>query len=323
MCILVTGAAGFIASKVSEKLLSDGHQVVGIDNLNDYYDVRLKEWRLRTLGSYQHFKFIHDDIINYEVIESLFKKYQFDAVFNLAARAGVRASVKDPWSYYDTNVKGTLNLLECCKKYKVNTFILASTSSLYGETETPFKVENRTDTVLSPYAASKKAAEVLCHSYHYLYNINVSIPRYFTVYGPAGRPDMSCFKFMIKIDRGEAIDVYGDGMQARDFTYIEDIAEATVKCLNFRGYNIFNVGNDQPVELIKMVKLLEVLLGKEAKMNFLPRHPADALITWADLTKTLELLKWRPKVDLEEGLAKAVTWYSANRDWAKNIKVTN
>jgi len=321
MRILVTGSAGFIAAKVSEKLLSDGNQVVGIDNLNDYYDVRLKEWRLRALQSHRHFTFIHEDITNYEIMENLFETHHFEAVFNLAARAGVRASVQDPWVYYDTNVKGTLNLLECCKKYKVNNFVLASTSSVYGETETPFKVENRTDAVLSPYAASKKAAEVLCHSYHYLYGINISIPRYFTVYGPAGRPDMSCFRFMVKIDRGEEIDVYGEGTQARDFTYIEDIAEATVKCLKFSGYNIFNVGNDRPVELMKMIRLLESLLEKEANINFLPRHPADSQITCADLTKTQELLKWRPKVSLEEGLAKLVSWYSANKDWAKNIKL--
>lgn len=320
MRILVTGSAGFIASKVSEKLLSGG-VVVGIDNLNDYYDVRLKEWRLRALQSHRHFTFIHEDITHYEIMESLFATHQFEAVFNLAARAGVRASVQDPWIYYDTNVKGTLNLLECCKKYNVNNFVLASTSSVYGETEIPFKVENRTDAALSPYAASKKAAEVLCHSYHYLYGINISIPRYFTVYGPAGRPDMSCFRFMVKIDRGAEIDVYGDGTQARDFTYVDDIAEATAKCLKLSGYNIFNVGNDRPVELMKMIRVLERLLGKKARINFLPRHPADSLLTCADLSTTQKLLNWRPEISLEKGLANLVNWYSANKDWVKDISL--
>lgn len=320
MRILITGAAGFIAAKVAEKLLQDGYKITGVDDLNDYYDVRLKQWRVKKLQSHDHFNFIHDDIVNYRFLEELFRKHQFEGVINLAARAGVRASTEDPWIYYDTNVKGTLNLLECCKKYRVNQFILASTSSVYGTGETPFRTENKTDTPLSPYAASKKAAEVLCHSYHYLYGINISILRYFTVYGPAGRPDMSYFKFLLQIDRDEAIDVYGDGKQARDFTYVDDVVEATIRCLQLSGYNIFNVGSDRPMELINMIRILEKLLGKKAKMNFLPRHPADNLITWADISQTRELLQWKPRVNLETGLEHFVQWYFENRDWAKNIK---
>ncbi len=321
MKFLVTGSAGFIASKIAEKLLTEGHQVIGIDDLNDYYDTRLKEWRLSQLKSFGRFEFLHQDISNYEKIHKIFKENEFEAVFNLAARAGVRASVEDPWRYYDTNVKGTLNLLECCKNYNIKKFVLASTSSIYGNTETPFNTENKTDNPLSPYAASKKGAEALCYSYHYLYKINVSIPRYFTVYGPAGRPDMSYFKFMLKIDRNEAIDVYGDGSQSRDFTYVGDVAKATIKCLKLEGYNVLNIGNDRPVVLMDMIKIVEKLMGKKARINYLSRHPADNLITWADLTKTQELLKWRPQVKLEDGLEKVVAWYSENRDWAKNIKI--
>jgi len=323
MIHLVTGTAGFIGSKVAEKLLDKGDQVIGIDNLNDYYDVRVKQWRLGNLQKRKNFQFVNGDIISYEVVEGLFKKHAFDAVFNLAARAGVRASVEDPWIYYDTNVKGTLNLLESCRNHGVDRFILASTSSVYGETETPFNVANKTDTPLSPYAASKKGAEALCYSYHYLYHLNVSIPRYFTVYGPAGRPDMSYFKFILKIDRGEAIDVYGDGKQSRDFTFIDDVAEATVRCLDLSGYNVFNVGNDRPVILLDMIHFLEELLGKKAKMNFMARHPADNPITWADLGKTQELLRWRPQVPMEEGMQRVVKWYLENKDWVKNIKLAD
>lgn len=323
MSMLVTGVAGFIGSNVAEKLLQQGHPVVGVDNCNDYYDVRIKEWRLDQLRRRENFRFVPGDIGDWEVIAPLFRQQKFTAVFNLAARAGVRASVENPWVYYDTNVKGTLNLLECCRQNNVKKFILASTSSVYGEIPTPFDPEAKADAPLSPYAASKKGAEALCYSYHYLYQIDVIIPRYFTVYGPAGRPDMSYFKFMLKIDRGEAIDVYGDGKQSRDFTYVEDVAEATVKCLNLSGYQIFNVGNDRPVELLAMIKTLENLMGKPVRMNFLPRHPADNPITWADLTKTRELLNWRPEVPLEEGLRRVVAWYQENKDWVSKIKLAD
>lgn len=321
MFYLVTGSAGFIGANVAEKLLKTGHKVIGVDNLNDYYDPVLKEWRLKQLASFEDFKFFKEDIANYPAMRHLFEMYPFDGVFNLAARAGVRASVEDPWIYYETNVKGTLNLLECCRHFGVKKFILSSTSSIYGDMETPFKIESRTDTPLSQYSASKKAAETLCHTYHYLYGMDISIPRYFTVYGPAGRPDMSYFRFIIKIDRGEPIDVYGDGNQSRDFTFVEDVAEATVRSLKLSGYQVFNVGNDNPLELLEMIGIIEELLKTKAKLNFLPRHPADNLATWADISKTKELLDWKPRVKMEDGLKEVVNWYFENKDWLRNLEL--
>ena len=323
MAYFVTGAAGFIGSKVAEKLLDRGEKVVGIDNMNDYYDVRVKQWRLQHLQKNSRFQFVQGDIGDLELLKNIFNEHQFDAVFNLAARAGVRASVADPWVYYQTNVTGTLNLLECCRQKGIRKFILASTSSVYGETETPFNVGNKTDTPLSPYAASKKGAEALCYSYHYLYKIDVSIPRYFTVYGPAGRPDMSYFKFLLKIDRGLPIDIYGDGKQKRDFTFVDDVAEATVRCLDLRGYNIFNVGNDRPVELHQMITLLEKLMGKSANKNYMDRHPADNPVTWANLDRTLKLLNWRPQVPLEDGLKEVCDWFAENKVWLREIDLTD
>ncbi len=264
MNLLVTGTAGFIASKVTELLLKRGHKVVGIDNLNDAYDVRLKEWRLRQLERFENFTFHRIDITGPTQLEPLFEKLNFEAVINLAARAGVRASTENPSLYLDTNIMGTLNLLELCRKYRIKKFILASTSSIYGEMSLPFTEDKKTDFPLSPYAASKKGAEALCYTYHYLYGIDISIPRYFTVYGPAGRPDMSVFIFSKKIYADEEIPVYGDGNQKRDFTYIDDIAEGTIKALKPLHYEIINLGSDHPVKLNYVISLIENILGKKA-----------------------------------------------------------
>jgi len=296
MLFLVTGSAGFIGANVADKLLKKGHKVVGVDNLNDYYDPVLKEWRLKQLASYEDFKFFKEDIVNYAAIKQLFETHPFDGVFNLAARAGVRASVEDPWMYYDTNVKGTLNLLECCRHFGVKKFILSSTSSIYGNSETPFKIENRTDTPLSPYSASKKAAETLCYTYHYLYDIDVTVFRYFTVYGPAGRPDMSIFRFVQWISEGRPVQVYGDGRQSRDFTFVEDIARGTIAGLKPLGYEVINLGSDEPVVLMDAIRLIEHLVNREALLEYKPRHPADVLATWADIGNAERLLGWRPQM---------------------------
>ena len=236
---LVTGAAGFIGWKVSEFLLKRGYHVTGIDNLNDYYDPSLKRWRIKTLSAYKGFKFHKMDISDIRLVRRLFRSNRFDAVFHLAARAGVRASLEDPWVYLDTNTKGTLNLLECMKDHGIKKMILASTSSLYSYAQMPFREDAITDRPLSPYGATKKSAELFGYTYHYLYGIDVVIPRYFTVYGPAGRPDMSYFRFIKNIYNGEPITVYGDGRQKRDFTYVDDIAEGTIRCLDVKGYEIF------------------------------------------------------------------------------------
>ena len=329
--VLVTGCAGFIGWKVSERLLQENVNVVGVDNLNDYYDVRLKDWRLIQLKAKsqesglkgdREFNFQQCDISSFDAVKTVFSNYKLDAVINLAARAGVRASVEDPWVYLDTNVKGTLNLLECCKEFGVNKFVLASTSSLYGLNEMPFREIDRTDSPLAPYSATKKGAEVLCYSYHYLHGLDISIPRYFTVYGPAGRPDLSIFIFIKNIDNGITIPVFGDGRQQRDFSYIDDIADGTLKCLQPFGYEIFNLGNDNPVELMYVIDLIEDALGKKAVMKFLPRHPADVFATWAHIEKSKERLNWYPKTTIEEGIKKTVEWYLGNKEFINSLKST-
>ncbi|MBI5187494.1 MAG: GDP-mannose 4,6-dehydratase [Nitrospirae bacterium] len=335
--VLVTGCAGFIGWKVSERLLEENINVIGVDNLNDYYDPRLKEWRLAKLrvkssefglprfaergrGVRSEFNFHQCDISSLDAVKTVFANYKLDAVINLAARAGVRTSVENPWVYLDTNVKGTLNLLEYCKDFVVNKFVLASTSSIYGLNEIPFREIDRTDSPLAPYSATKKGAEVLCYSYHYLYGLDISIPRYFTVYGPAGRPDMSIFIFIKNIDNGIPITVFGDGKQQRDFSYIDDIADGTLKCLQPFGYEIFNLGSDNPVELMYVINLIEDALGKKAVMEFMPRHPADVPVTWADIEKSKERLNWYPKTTIEEGIKRTVEWYLENKEFVNTLK---
>ena len=357
MNILVTGAAGFIASKVCEFLLTDGHSVVGIDNLNDAYDVRLKDWRLAQIKNKPGFEFHGLDICDRPSLQQLFEQHSklnkrikpktpFDAVINLAARAGVRQSVENPWVYYETNVTGTLNLLELCKEFGVKKFVLASTSSLYGQPNQPnrpgkldnsgkrnkleklaklnklnkpFSESDSTDRPLSPYAASKKAAEALCYTHHYLHQLDITVLRYFTVYGPAGRPDMSLFRFVQWINEGHEITVFGDGKQSRDFTYVDDIARGTIAGLKPLGYEVINLGTDEPIVLNTAIQLVEQLLKLKAKVDYKPRHPADVLATWADISKAKKLLKWYPRTSLKDGLAGLVDWYHENREWASQI----
>jgi len=319
---LVTGTAGFIGSKVAELLLREGHTVVGVDNLNDAYDVRLKEWRLAQLQPLPGFTFRRLDITNKAGLEALFQEHAFNAVLNLAAWAGVRRSVENPWVYVDTNVTGTLNLLELGKRFEVPKFVLASTSSLYGkDNPMPYREDANTDHPLSPYAASKKAAEALAYTYHYLYGLDVTVFRYFTVYGPAGRPDMSLFRFVKWISEGEPVVVFGDGQQKRDFTYVDDIARGTILGLKPLGYEIINLGSDTPVVLMDAIRLIERLTGREANLVFKPRHPADVLATWAEIGKAERLLGWRPRMNIDKGLEQLVKWYSAQREWASTLKL--
>ena len=316
---LVTGVAGFIASKVCEFLLADGHKVVGVDNLNDAYDVRLKEWRLKQLQDRPDFQFHAVDICKQDQLRDLFSS-GFQAVINLAARAGVRQSVENPWVYIETNITGTLNLLELCKEFEVKKFVLASTSSLYGaKNPVPFQENADTNAPLSPYAASKKGAEALCHSYHYLYDMDITVVRYFTVYGPAGRPDMSLFRFVQWISEEQEVTVFGDGQQSRDFTYVDDIARGTIKALKPLGYETINLGSDEPVVLMDAIHLIEQMVGKKASLDFQPRQPADVMSTWADITKAARLLEWKPEYDFKRGLEALVHWYQANRAWAKEV----
>ena len=321
MKYLVTGCAGFIGWKVTEFLLEMGHTVVGVDNINAAYDTQVKQWRLKQLEGTPNFEFHRSDICDREALRAIFNTH-CDAVINLAARAGVRQSVENPWVYVDTNVTGTLNLLELCREFEVQKFVLASTSSLYGANNAlPFSEEANTDGPLSPYAASKKGAESLCHSYHHLYGIDVTIFRFFTVYGPAGRPDMSAFRFVQWISEGKPVIVYGDGKQSsRDYTYLEDIARGVIAGLKPLKYEVINLGSDSPIVLIDTIRLIEELVGKEAELSHHPFHPADVRATWADIRKAEKLLGWRPQVTFREGITALVEWYQANREWAQHIQ---
>lgn len=332
MPTLLTGAAGLIGHSVAKHLLHANHRVVGVDDLNDAYDPRLKQWRLadieRTLSgsdAENGFRLFRADIGDKRAVENGFPEWQdafgpFDAVINLAARAGIRASVADPHIYYQTNVGGTLNLLECCRHYNVPKFVLASTSSLYGSANSlPYREDANTDRPLSPYAASKKAAETLAYSYHHLHGIDVSILRYFTVYGPAGRPDMAVFRFVRRIAEGEPIVVFGDGSQSRDFTYVDDIAKGTVAAMKPVGFETFNLGGDHPIRVSELIERIANLVGRKPVLEHRLAHPADATATWADISKAKSVLGWRPEVSLEEGLSRAVEWYRENRELARGI----
>lgn len=316
---LVTGCAGFIASRVAALLMQDGHRVVGIDNVNDYYDTSLKEHRLKSLES-GLFSFHRADIEDRAALQKIFDACKFDAVFNLAARAGVRYSMENPFIYETTNSLASLNLLDEMRRTGVSKYVLASTSSLYAGQPMPFKESLPVNTPISPYAASKKGAEVMAHSYHHLYGTDVSICRYFTVYGPAGRPDMSIFRFIRWIDDGVPIQLFGDGEQSRDFTYVDDIARGTILAAKSVGYEIINLGGGgTPVSLNTLIHMIEERLGKQAKIDYLPFHKADIKTTSADITKAGDLLAWKPQVGLDEGLDQSVAWYQNNKPWSQQI----
>ena len=320
--ILLTGVAGFIANKTAQFLLEQGHNVVGVDNMNDYYDVRIKQHRLEKIIDHPNFTFHHLDIEDYSALEPLFKENKFDAVLNLAARAGVRYSLINPHVYMTTNANATLNLLELMRQNNVKKMVLASTSSLYAGQPMPFVETLPVNTPISPYAASKKAAEMMCYSYSYQYDLDISIVRYFTVYGPAGRPDMSIFRFIKWIDEGTPITLYGDGSQARDFTYIDDIAKGTIAAMKPVGFEIFNLGGgNNPISINYTIEFAEKHLGKKAVIENKPFHKADILETWANIDKAKEILNWEPTVSLDEGLEKSIDWYLENKDWLKDINV--
>jgi len=314
--ILVTGAAGFIGAHTVQLLLEQGHEVVGIDNLNDYYDVRLKQHRLETLHGVEGFKFLEMDIEDRGALESLFAGY------NLAARAGVRYSMINPYVYYQTNVLGTLNLLECLRQFKVPRFILASTSSLYSGADAPFSESKSTDRPISTYAASKKAAEVLAHSYTHNFGIHTTVLRFFTVYGPAGRPDMGVFRFIQNIANGKPIDLYGDGTQARDFTYVTDVSKAIALALDHSTpYDILNVGGGrQIIQINELIALIEKELGRKADIKHHPANAADMFLTHADPTRMEDSLGWQPETDIETGIRRTVEWYLTNREFVDGLE---
>jgi UDP-glucuronate 4-epimerase len=316
---LVTGAAGFIGARTSELLIGDGHTVTGIDNLNEAYDLRMKEYRLKRLRSMEGFTFHKLDISDKSVIEP-FKGQKFDGVINLAARAGVRASVDDPWVFVESNVLGTLNMLELCRQTGTSKFIVASTSSIYGA-EPPYPTPETASSSepLQPYAASKKGAEAMCHAYHHLYGIDVSVVRYFTVYGPAGRPDLAIFRFVQWIMEGRPVLVNGDGEQSRGFTYIDDIARGTILALKPVGHEVINLGGHEVITINDLIKLTEDVVGKKADVRYGPPNPADMFTNWADVSKAGALLGWEPQYNMQAGVEKLVEWYNTEREWASDI----
>lgn len=319
--VLITGAAGFIGARTTQLLLKENINVMGVDNLNDYYDIRLKKHRLKILLENKYFKFYKTDIENQKELKKIFKENKIDAVINLAARAGVRYSLKNPFIYASTNYNGSLNLLDLMRVYDIKKYVMASTSSIYAGSEMPYKETSSVNQPISPYAASKKAAELIAYTYAHQFNLDVSILRYFTVYGPAGRPDMSVLRFIKWIDEGSPIVLYGDGTQSRDFTYIDDISFGTILAAKSKGkYEIINLGGgNNPVSINLLISKIENLLSKNAVINQKPFHSADVQTTWADITKAEEILKWTPKISLDKGLIETVEWYKKNVGWIKEI----
>ena len=316
---IVTGAAGFIGARTAELLIKDGNTVVGIDNLNDAYDPRMKDYRLERLQSMSGFTFHKLDISDKSVIES-FLGQSFDGVIHLAARAGVRASVDNPWIFVDSNVTGTVNMLEIARKTGTPKFVVASTSSIYGANPPyPTPETASSSEPLQPYAASKKGAEAMCHAYHHLHGIDVSVVRYFTVYGPAGRPDLALFRFVQWVTEGRPVLVNGDGEQSRGFTYIDDIARGTILALKPVGYEVINLGGHEVITINNLIKLIEDVIGKQADVQHGPPNPADMFTNWADVSKAGALLGWEPQYDMRSGVEKLVEWYNAERAWASEI----
>ena len=323
MNVLVTGCAGFIGSYVSRLLARSGHCVTGVDIVRSDASL-LARGRLRDIAGKSGFAYRTADIRDQESIRGvfldIFASSSISAVLHLAAKAGVRTSVEDPRSCYETNVLGALNLLELCREFEVSQFVLASTSSVYGiQGGGPIAEDATSNRPLSPYAASKSAAEALLHSYHYLHGTEAVVLRYFTVYGPVGRPDMSVFRFIRAIAEGDLVSVYGDGTQRRDFTYVDDIARGTVAALGLRGFHTINLGNDRPVSVNELIGIVEGAVGRSALVQYQERHEADPSLTWADIGRAQRLLGWVPDVGIEEGIRRTVAWYMENREWAKNL----
>lgn len=320
MKVILTGCAGFIGAKVGKLLLERGDEVTGVDNLNDFYDVRLKQHRLEDLVAEPTFSFHQLDIEDRGALAEIFAASRYDAVVNLGARAGVRASIKNPRPYLTTNTQGTLNLLELMAEHEVPRFVMASTSSLYAGAPLPFVETADVTNPISPYAATKLAAEALARTWHHLWGMNVVLLRYFTVYGPAGRPDMSPFRFIEWIRRGQPVRLYGDGMQTRDFTYIDDIAFGTLAALDIKGCETINLGGgNRPLAVNEMIAAIEESIGRKAVIDYLPSNPVDMSDTSADISKAKRVLGWQPSTSPHEGLKRTVAWHMDNADWLDQI----
>ena len=311
MKILVTGAAGFIGYHLTKSLIERGDEIVGYDNVNDYYDTQLKWDRVDRLKDYDNFDFVHGSLEEKKILNGTFEKNSFDKVVNLAAQVGVRYSIDHPYAYVDSNMVGFVNIMEACKNFHVKDLIFSSSSSVYGgNEEIPFNTEDRTDKPISLYAATKKSNELLAHVYSHLFGINTTGLRLFTVYGPWGRPDMAIFKFTKSIIEGKPIDVYNYGRMERDFTYIDDIVDGIVKAIErtFR-YELFNLGNNGSENLHYLISLLEKNLDRKVEKNYLPIQPGDVRKTYADIRKSKEMLGYEPKTSLKEGVKNFIDWY--------------
>jgi UDP-glucuronate 4-epimerase len=318
--ILLTGCAGFIGARTCELLLAEGREVVGIDNLNDYYDPRLKQYRLARLQAYPNFTFHACDIEDKDGLNTIFSAHRFEAVINLAARAGVRASIEEPHVYLTTNTQGALNILQLMVTHGVPRYLMASTSSLYAGAAMPFVETANVTRPISPYAATKLAAEALAYTWHHIHGIHVTILRYFTVYGPAGRPDMSPFRFIEWIRRGQPITLYGDGEQTRDFTYIDDIARGTIASLQSDGYEIYNLGGgNERLSINTMIHAIEENLGKKATIHYCPQNNADMQDTAAKISKARKLLGWHPVTPPLDGFSKTIAWHLSQPTWLDDI----
>jgi UDP-glucuronate 4-epimerase len=327
--VLVTGAAGFIGFHLAKRLLAQQNEVIGLDNVNDYYEVSLKEARLAQLQGQRGFRFYKMDLVDREGLPRLFKEHKPEIVVNLAAQAGVRYAQKNPYAYVDSNLVGLMNILECCRHGGVKHLVFASSSSVYGaNTKMPFSVHDNVDHPISLYAATKKANELMAHTYSHLYNVPATGLRFFTVYGPWGRPDMALFLFTKAILQGRPIDVFNFGKMQRDFTYVDDIVEGVVRVMgktpepnlgwsgkapdpgtSLAPYKIYNIGNNQPVELMRFIEVLEQQLGRKAEKNMLPMQPGDVPATWADVDDLVRDVGFKPNTRIEEGLERFVAWY--------------
>ena len=311
MKILITGGAGFIGAHLAKKLIEQGHQITIIDNFNGYYDPKLKKDRVKVLLSNKKYQLYKTDICNYQKMKLIFKKHKPDIVCHLAAMAGVRYSMENPFKYEEANVKGTLTMLELAKEFKIKGFIFASSSSVYGDnSKIPFSEDDRTDHPISPYAATKKATEGLAYCYHHNYGLRCTGLRFFTVYGPWGRPDMATFKFTKNIFENQTIELYNRGNMMRDFTYIDDIVSGIIKAIKKNhSFEIINLGNNKPENLKYFIKVLEHEIGKKAKKKLLPMPKGEVLKTYASITKAKKLLGFKPKTLIEQGLKEFVKWY--------------
>lgn len=311
--ILVTGGAGFIGSHLCERLLKEGHVVICLDNFDSYYDPNLKIRNVEEISQKYPglFTVTRGDIRNRDHLTDLFKKSQVDAVFHLAARAGVRPSIADPLLYEDVNLRGTTMLLDACKEFKIHHFIFASSSSVYGENQrVPFSEKDLDIQPISPYGATKRAGELLCFSYHHLFKMNIACLRIFTAYGPRQRPEMAIHKFTSLINQGKEIPMYGDGSSKRDYTYIDDLIEGMMAVLQrHQGYEIYNLGESQTTSLKELIGMISSELGKKAKIKAMDPQPGDVSITYADITKAKQLLNYQPRVKMEEGIKRFVEWY--------------